>query len=599
MCFPTLFVIYISLYTSNCNSSPLYFIYQEAWPTSLAWKCSGTPMLKGQRVQFIEEATEVYYDTLMSGRFIEDRNLDIVIPPNSILKSKDYLNMLDLVIHTSGKNLGNPVVMRINCELMNNLKWVKEVYNRALSRNTKTFRAILDIIYRLGLCFREIDPHLNCPDVCRSKTDKFCRNKPYTVGFCGTYMNDLLRDAKIHYTEEKKVKELKRILKNWLLHVPVERRLPMEFFLHFINNKKLFLKVIEIQRQSALIAYCPCEAKYIYDRISDTCSGVKGEHSCYNDNYCANGGTCVQNLGIDYLESGLFCQCPPAFKGTQCEYERNPCEDKVGCVPFSCVRDPQNLEYGFRCQCPTTHQHQTESEPRCVPIPVCGEFNITSEFRMRRQPCRNSGQCIQDTNNPTLYKCICNHGYTGDHCEIEPSPAIWSVWSAWSSCVWPDLNEICHKKPYRQQIRTCITNVIGQKCMGETKRITHIGCDLSELHSNSDINVSQTKRENLINALKLCDLYSQQYVMPTSQYGLNQQLITVEETDDWSTTGFEDAPQLHLNESIGIDQSQLANWPTRQNYLLTTGWIYVTVLHIGTILLWIHYIHRWRTQRRD
>ncbi|VDP03019.1 unnamed protein product [Schistosoma mattheei] len=115
----------------------------------------------------------------------------------------------------------------------------------------------------MGLCIREIDPHLNCPDVCRSKTHKFCKNKPYTVGFCGTYMNDLLRDAKIHYTEEKKVKELKRILKNWLSHVPVERRLPMEFFLHFINNKKLFLNVIEIQRQSALIAYCPCEAKYI------------------------------------------------------------------------------------------------------------------------------------------------------------------------------------------------------------------------------------------------------------------------------------------------------------------------------------------------
>uniref|UniRef100_A0A5K4FFC3 Cadherin EGF LAG seven-pass G-type receptor 1 n=1 Tax=Schistosoma mansoni TaxID=6183 RepID=A0A5K4FFC3_SCHMA len=599
MYFFTLFVIYTSLYTLYSNPSPLYFTYQEAWPSSLAWKCSGTPILKGQRVQFIEEATKVYYDTLMSGRFIEDKNLDIVIPPNSILKSKDYLNMLNLVIHTSTKNLGNPVVMRINCELMNNLKWVKEVYNRALSRNTKIFRAILDIIYRLGLCFREIDPHLNCPDICRSKTDKFCKNKPYTVGFCGTYMNDLLRDAKINYTEEKKVKELKRNLKDWLLHVPVERRLPMEFFLHFTSNKKLFVKAIEIQRQSSLIAYCPCEAKYIYDRISDTCSDIKGEHGCYSDSYCANGGTCVQNLGMNHLESGLLCQCPPAFKGTQCEYERNPCEDEVGCAPFPCVRDPQNLEYGFRCQCPTTHQYQTKGEPKCVPVPVCGEFNITSELKMKSQPCRNSGQCIQNTNDSTLYKCICNHGYTGDHCEIEPTPAIWSVWSAWSNCVWPDLNEICHIKPYRQQTRTCITYVIGQKCVGETKRITHIGCDLSVLHSKSDINISQTKREDLINAVKLCDLYSQQYVMSTSEYGLNEQLITVEEVDDRSTTGFQNAPQPHLNESIGTDQSQSANFPTRRDYLLTTGWIYVIVLHIGTILLWIHYIHRWRTQGRD
>uniref|UniRef100_A0A5K4F978 Envelope glycoprotein n=1 Tax=Schistosoma mansoni TaxID=6183 RepID=A0A5K4F978_SCHMA len=160
-------------------------------------------------------------------------------------------------------------------------------------------------------------------------------------------------------------------------------------------------------------------------------------------------------------------------------------------------------------------------------------------------------------------------------------------------------NEICHIKPYRQQTRTCITYVIGQKCVGETKRITHIGCDLSVLHSKSDINISQTKREDLINAVKLCDLYSQQYVMSTSEYGLNEQLITVEEVDDRSTTGFQNAPQPHLNESIGTDQSQSANFPTRRDYLLTTGWIYVIVLHIGTILLWIHYIHRWRTQGRD
>ncbi|XP_018647389.1 hypothetical protein Smp_145730 [Schistosoma mansoni] len=515
MYFFTLFVIYTSLYTLYSNPSPLYFTYQEAWPSSLAWKCSGTPILKGQRVQFIEEATKVYYDTLMSGRFIEDKDLDIVIPPNSILKSKDYLNMLNLVIHTSTKNFGNPVVMRINCELMNNLKWVKEVYNRALSRNTKIFRAILDIIYRLGLCFREIDPHLNCPDICRSKTDKFCKNKPYTVGFCGTYMNDLLSDANINYTEKKEVKELKRILKNWLLHVPVERRLPIEFFLHFISNKKLFVKAIEIQRQSSLIAYCPCEAKYVYDKISDTCSDIKGEHGCYSDSYCSNGGTCVQNLGMNHLESGLLCQCPPAFKGTQCEYERNPCEDKVGCAPFPCVRDPQNLEYGFRL-----------------------------------------GLCFRE---------IDPHLNCPDICRSKT-------------------DKFCKNKQYTVGFCGTYTNDLLRD---------------EGLHSKSDINISQTKREDLINAVKLCDLYSQQYVTSTSEYGLNEQLITVEEVDDRSTTGFQDAPQPHLNESIGTDQSQSANVPTRRDYLLTTGWIYVIVLHIGTILLWIHYIHRWRTHGRD
>ncbi|CAH8476573.1 unnamed protein product [Schistosoma turkestanicum] len=219
---------------------------------------------------------------------------------------------------------------------------------------------------------------------------------------------------------------------------------------------------------------------------------------------------------------------------------------------------------------------------------------------MRRQPCENSGQCIQYASDPTSYKCICTHGYTGDHCEIEPLPAIWSVWSAWSDCIWPDLNEICHKKPYRQQTRTCITNVIGQKCVGETRKITHSGCDLSALYSKSHINnISQTNRQKLINALKLCDLYGQQYALPSNEYGLDEQSITVGEEADRSTTGSQYAPQLHSNESVRIGQSPSAKWIMKPDYLLIIGWIYVTVLHVGIMLLWIYYIHRWRTEGRN
>ncbi|TNN15551.1 Neurogenic locus notch protein isoform 2 [Schistosoma japonicum] len=577
MCCFLLLTINTLLHTLYCN--PLYFVYQEKWPTLLSWKCSGTPVLKAQRVQFIEEATKIYYDTLMSGRLTEDRNLDIVIPPN--------------IISTSEKNLGNSIVMQISCELMNNLKWVKEVYNRVLSRNTETFRAILDIIYRLGLCFRDIEPHLNCPNVCRSKTNKFCYKKLYTIGYCNTYINnELIHNIKINSTNQLKQNELKQILKNWLFNIPIDKRLPLEFFLYFINNIKLLQKTIDIQLQITLIPYCPCEVKYTYDKISDSCLDVQKEYSCNSGSYCANGGTCLSNLGMDDPKIGPLCQCLPAFRGDQCEHERDPCEDEAICDPFPCVRDPHNFEYGFRCQCPPTHQYEIKGKPKCVPKPVCGEYDATNGLRITRQPCQNRGQCIQDANDSMLYQCICIPGYKGDHCEIEPTPAIWSEWSPWSNCIWPDVNEICNRKAYRQQTRICITNAVGQKCIGQPRRITHTGCDLTILSSKLHTYPSQIKKD-LIYAAKLCDSYNQEYITPLGKYELDDSLTTAEGLDNW------DKIDLDKTKSITPNQLQSVNYPMKQDYIFITGWIYVIILHLGTILLWIYYIHRWRTEGRD
>ncbi|CAH8497727.1 unnamed protein product [Heterobilharzia americana] len=581
------FMLSAFIHQSKCN--PLYFIYQEAWPVSLVWKCSGTPNLKAQRVNFIEESSKIYYDTLMSGRFIEDRNLDFTVPPNSILKSQTYLDLLDLVMYANTEQLGNLIVMRISCELMNNLTWIKEIFNRPLSRNTETLRAILDIIYRLGLCFRDIDPHLNCPDVCRSKTSAFCEDIPHAVGFCGTYMDELLRSTQMNHTGNRE--ELKKNLRSWLLRVPVERRLPLDFFLHFIENKNFFDKAVEIQLRSSLIAYCPCEAKYIYDKLSNTCLDIKEEYGCYSSSQCSNGGMCVQSLKKYKSPSDSVCKCPPAFKGDQCEHERNPCEDEADCDPFPCVRDANDLDYGYRCLCPATHQRKSYGQPQCVPLPACGEYNTN-----RRQLCKNHGQCLQDPNDPTMYKCICKYGYSGVHCETEPLPAVWSIWSAWSDCVWPEVGEVCHRKAYRQQTRTCLINAFDQKCIGEAKKIRYSGCDLTELASKSHTNLSQIGRKRLMDAFKLCGLYGREYVTPITEYELGEPLLTIEALDDWSTIGLEEAPYLYLPESLKLGQLQSENWPQRQDFLFITGWIYLFILHLGIVLLWIYYIHHWRTR---
>ncbi|CAH8842073.1 unnamed protein product [Trichobilharzia szidati] len=571
------------------NNSPLYFVYQERWPISLAWKCSGTPNLKAQRVNFIEESAKIYYDTLMSGRFIEDRNLEMTVPPSSILKSSTYLQLLDFVIQAEYNKLGNIIVMTMSCELMNNLNWVKEVFNRPLSRNTETFRAILDTIYRLGLCFRDIDPHLNCPDVCRSKTNSFCESVPHAVGFCGTYTNELLHNAQINSTGDEN--KIRQNLRSWLLRVPVEVRLPLEFFMHFAKNKSLFEKAIEIQRRSSLIAYCPCEAKYLFDKILNTCTDAKEEYGCYSGSQCANGGICVRSLDKSAPMRSILCKCPPAFKGEQCEHERDPCEDEAKCSPFPCARDANDLDYGYHCLCPSTHQRKSKGEPQCVPMPACGEHDTS-----RSQPCKNHGQCIQDPNDPTMYKCICIYGYTGVNCEIEPLPAIWSTWSKWSSCIWPEIGEVCHRKAYRQKTRTCLINALDQKCIGQARKIRYTECDLTALASKRYSNLSQITRKRLIEALKLCDLYSREYARPVTEYELGESLLTTEALDDWSTIGLEDAPYLYLPESLKFGKLQSINWPKRQDFLFITGWIYLFILHLGITLLWIYYVHRWRTE---
>ncbi|KAF6770896.1 hypothetical protein AHF37_10894, partial [Paragonimus kellicotti] len=122
---------------------------QEKYDVKQFWKCRGVPALKSQRVMFLEEAAETYYSTLMGGRFIEDRQLDLEVPPASIIGSLAYLEVLDIVINWNEDWFGNQLYMAMNCHLFNNQNWVRDVFNRPLSRNTATVRAILDILYRV------------------------------------------------------------------------------------------------------------------------------------------------------------------------------------------------------------------------------------------------------------------------------------------------------------------------------------------------------------------------------------------------------------------------------------------------------------------
>ena len=63
---------------------------------------------------------------------------------------------------------------------------------------------------------------------------------------------------------------------------------------------------------------------------------------------CKNGGTC-QTTGGGGTE--FRCTCPPAWGGATCSEERDPCQEENPCGQFSCERDANTTQPGYRCNC--------------------------------------------------------------------------------------------------------------------------------------------------------------------------------------------------------------------------------------------------------
>ncbi|CAL8095498.1 unnamed protein product [Calicophoron daubneyi] len=420
----------------NCHD---YYAEQEKWPVNIFFKCHGTPKLKAQRVHTIPEAAQIYYSTLMSGRFPEDKQLDTCIPPASILKLPIYQELFDMVINSN--HHASLMLMKIGCHLFNNQEWVKTYYNQALGRNTDTFRAILDIIYRFALCFQNVDPHLNCPDVCASKPPDFCKNVPHAIDACSSYLDESFR--KINWNESA---NREAAVRDWYRQVPIDRRLPIEFLVREHDKLEDIERKLEIQKMAARKAYCPCQMYYVYDRFLEGCVDITQDFGCGGGNPCANGGRCVpktvwkRNEEGDLEEVPTFsCICPPAFRGETCEQETDRCAEGDVCGGFQCIRDPNDLDNGYRCLCPPKYKRKSPGEPICVPLPACGEkvvlgANDTSALSnpsATHQPCLNGGHCVQDPNDPTIYTCGRPQSFTGisplkrkrmliaaEHCDI-------------------------------------------------------------------------------------------------------------------------------------------------------------------------------------
>uniref|UniRef100_A0A183B9D8 EGF-like domain-containing protein n=1 Tax=Echinostoma caproni TaxID=27848 RepID=A0A183B9D8_9TREM len=347
-----------------------------------------------------------------------------------------------------------------------------------------------------------------------------------------------------------------------------------------------------------------------YDVFLDGCVDVSQDFGCGGGNPCANGGRCVPVMRVEKDSSGVEvespsfnCSCPPAFHGETCELETDRCAEENVCGDFQCLRDPTDLDNGYRCICPPSYKRKSAGEPQCVPLPACGETEkhslgeglYISNPSATQQPCLNKGQCIQDENEPTMYTCICQPGYAGKDCEIEPPAAVWSPWSSWSQCIWPEPQEICYKRPYQEETRVCISYTPGQRCVGPQRRQRHTACDINSGSASSYTGITYLKRERLRKAMELCDIAGKRIQASINEEQLGEVLVSLDALDDYSSRGQESPPFLNLPEALRTGDLQAVNWPKAQDLLFMTLWIYAVLIHLSLIILWIYYIHRWRT----
>lgn len=107
--------------------------------------------------------------------------------------------------------------------------------------------------------------------------------------------------------------------------------------------------------------------------------------------------------------------------------------------------------------------------------------------------------------------------------------------------------------------------------------------------------ITYLKREKLRKAAELCDIAGKRLLPSISEEQLGEELFSLDAVDDYSTKGYESPPYINYPDALRTGELQVANWPRAQDLLFITLWIYAVLVHLMLIILWIFYIHRWRT----
>lgn len=166
---------------------------------------------------------------------------------------------------------------------------------------------------------------------------------------------------------------------------------------------------------------------------------------CMDENVCLNGGRCM-------IYGYIFaCICPPEYTGVLCETSLvsqnsqqltcspNPCQFHSTCVPFvngtflMCVcqlgytgtycehgPDPTLTTNAYYPQTSTAPPYVLTLPPNdAYPSYYYTNNNNPSPAGCSPNPCQFHGVCSQFKNG-TFYACICQLGYSGYLCEVQP-----------------------------------------------------------------------------------------------------------------------------------------------------------------------------------
>ncbi|KAI1724308.1 EGF-like domain-containing protein [Ditylenchus destructor] len=157
-------------------------------------------------------------------------------------------------------------------------------------------------------------------------------------------------------------------------------------------------------------------------------------------NTCHNGSTCIPNF--DY--GSYYCLCPDNRRGERCELEMQPCEHNP-CIHGTChLNDAIKNATSISCKC----DHGFEGD-LCDKI-IADHCSLMSTSLGQRNPCLNGGYC---QNRPDGFECFCKRGFMGELCETPSSGIAKNDKDCRDGFCYN--NGLCHQEPDGSDVHKC------------------------------------------------------------------------------------------------------------------------------------------------
>jgi hypothetical protein len=181
---------------------------------------------------------------------------------------------------------------------------------------------------------------------------------------------------------------------------------------------------------------------------------------CLLENPCLNGLGCGGEKRSELCifnkrKLHLKCKCKPEWMGENCSLERDACKENYFKSKKSGSKscgdngrcDPVLGTNFYKCNCNMGYKDDPSSlEADCsLKIDPCDKTICVNGF------CEH-----QEAQEKEIAKCICDAGWTGEHCE--KMNIVWLPWERWSSCT-PE----CGLVRFRFRTRSC--NGELKKCL--------------------------------------------------------------------------------------------------------------------------------------